>query len=340
MPREQREAGEARFRLLADSAPVMIWRSDTTMGCDWFNQPWLDYTGRALEQELGFGWADGVHPLDAPACLEIYTRAFERREAFSMTYRLRDRDGGYRWLLDNGRPYFGENGSFSGYLGSCVNVDQLVREKASLSLAAQERADVIAQRDLLLHEVQHRVRNNLQLILSIIDMQARICPPETRKPLELIAGRVRSIAKAQAMVSDPAEGPDIDLSEYIVSLAQAAAGQSQRGEIVVRARTDPIRMHLARAVPLGLMINEIIAACVEHGADDGEGDVIRLAIRSQDDGISIEIATGAAGDLVDEALKTGRALSHRLIERLAAQAGARVENNSDGAARYSVHVAP
>jgi len=318
MPREQREPGEARFRLLADNAPVMIWRSDATMGCDWFNQPWLDYTGRTLEQELGFGWADGVHPLDASVCLGVYTRAFERREPFSMTYRLRDRDGGYRWLLDNGRPYFDESGAFCGYFGSCIDVDQLVREKASLSLAAQERAKVIAQRDMLLHEVQHRVRNNLQLIMSIVEMQARICPPELRKPLELVAGRVRSIARAQALVVDPTHDAEIDFSEYIVSLAQAAASQSQRGEIVVRAETEPVRMHLARAAPLGLMINEIIAACVEHGADDGEGGVIRLAIRWQDDGISIEIAAGASGALVDEALKTGRALSLRLIERLAA----------------------
>src|SRR4051794_38114870 len=100
------QGGEHQFRLLADNAPVMIWRSDTTKACDFFNKPWLEFSGRPMEQELGFGWAEAVHPEDYERCVEIYVTAFDAREKFTMPYRLRRRDGEYRWLLDNGSPYF------------------------------------------------------------------------------------------------------------------------------------------------------------------------------------------------------------------------------------------
>jgi two-component system, sensor histidine kinase PdtaS len=95
---------EQAFRVLADNAPVMIWRSGSDKLCDWFNHPWLQFTGRTMEQELGNGWTEGIHPDDAARCLSIYVAAFDAREEFSMEYRLRRHDGAYRWILGNRAP--------------------------------------------------------------------------------------------------------------------------------------------------------------------------------------------------------------------------------------------
>ncbi len=113
---------ENRFRTMANAAPVLIWVAGTDKRCQWFNQIWLDFTGRTMEQEQGVGWTKGVHPDDLNRCLEIYTTHFDWREPFQMEYRLRRHDGEYRWLSDHGVPLIDEQGNFSGYIGSCMDV--------------------------------------------------------------------------------------------------------------------------------------------------------------------------------------------------------------------------
>jgi two-component system, LuxR family, sensor kinase FixL len=116
------QESERRFRTMMDAAPVMIWQSDTTRLCTYFNKRWLDFTGRTLEQEVGNGWSEGVHPDDFERCLDVYVSSFDARKDFTMEYRLRRRDGSYRWILDTGVPQEDIDGTFLGYAGSCVDI--------------------------------------------------------------------------------------------------------------------------------------------------------------------------------------------------------------------------
>jgi two-component system, cell cycle sensor histidine kinase and response regulator CckA len=134
---------EERFRSLADTAPVMIWVSGTDKLCTFFNKPWLDFTGRTLEQELGNGWVSGVHPEDLVRCMEIYSSSFDARRNFQMGYRLRRADGQYRWVLDRGRP-FHRDGEFAGFIGSCIDLTE--RKRMEERLRASEARFAEAQR--------------------------------------------------------------------------------------------------------------------------------------------------------------------------------------------------
>src|SRR5262245_48738706 len=123
---------DARFCEVMDSAPVMIWVSGVDKGCTWFNRPWLAFTGRAMADQVGNGWAEGVHSDDFESCLEIYTSHFDSRADFRMQYRLRRHDGVYRWIDDTGIPRYSSDGAFLGYIGSCIDVHEHREAQAEL----------------------------------------------------------------------------------------------------------------------------------------------------------------------------------------------------------------
>lgn len=152
-----RALSTAEYRALCAYSPVMIWRAGVDARCDYFNERWLAFTGRSLEQELGNGWAEGVHPDDLKQCLERYLDAFEKREEFEMEYRLRRYDGVYRWIVDRGTPWYAEDGSFTGYIGSCVDVDDRRR-------ALREREELYEQTLTLYHELHERDAKIRQLV--------------------------------------------------------------------------------------------------------------------------------------------------------------------------------
>jgi PAS domain S-box-containing protein len=115
---------EQRFRTTANAAPVLIWMSGADKKCTWFNQRWLDFVGRSMEQEIGDGWCDNVHPADFDRTLDTYHAAFDARRPYEMEYRLQRDDGAWRWLLERGTPNIGPNGAFEGYIGTCIDITE------------------------------------------------------------------------------------------------------------------------------------------------------------------------------------------------------------------------
>lgn len=136
MAEEALRESEMRFHRMADHAPALIWLADTRNMGVWYNKHWLDYTGRRMEQEVGFGWLDGMHPDDRERSAAYCQASFDARKKFEMEFRLRRADGSYGWIADVGVPRFDDSGEFLGYIGYCWDINARKATEASLQLAA------------------------------------------------------------------------------------------------------------------------------------------------------------------------------------------------------------
>lgn len=161
---------EARFRTMADNSPVLLWTSETDSLCSFFNQTWLDFSGRTLEEELGVGWAEGVHPEDFERCMRTYMDAFARREPFEMEYRLRRHDGRYRWMLDRGNPRFTQSGRFEGFIGSCVDITDRREAEARAQRIAEDLERANADMERLLYAASHDLKEPIRMVTSFLGL--------------------------------------------------------------------------------------------------------------------------------------------------------------------------
>ena len=147
LKKQQIEISKAKELYLGilEEFPALIWRANTEKLCDYFNTTWLQFTGRTMEEEYGYGWAEGVHPEDFDRCVEIFNLNFDQKKSFSMEYRLKNVDQEYHWILDIGRPYYDIDGTFLGYIGSCYDINEQKNTQEKLETIQSEMKVIVQE---------------------------------------------------------------------------------------------------------------------------------------------------------------------------------------------------
>jgi PAS domain S-box-containing protein len=290
---------EERFRTMADATPIMIWGSSTDMLCDYFNKQWLDFTGRSIDQEMGDGWSDGVHSDDLERCVGTYRMAFQARKPFLMEYRLRRHDGEYRWVMDAGVPRFAPNGSFVGYIGSCLDITERKQAEEKLRNADRSKEEFLAV-------LSHELRNPLAPIQTAVDLLERIGTGGDSSGQELATIK-RQVQNLERLVDDLLDVSrisrgKIELRKGVVRLADvigdsvAAVGalvDEQHQQLHIAMADDSLLLDADRTRLEQILSNLLINAAkyTPHGGEvwlTVERSFADVLIRVRDTGVGIE----------------------------------------------------
>ena len=261
---------EERFRLVANTAPVMIWMSGPDRLFNYFNEPWLEFTGRPLERELGNGWAEGVHPEDFATCLDTYVKAFDRRENFRMEYRLRRRDGEYRWVLGIGVPRFNPDGSFAGYIGSCMDVTD--RKLAEEALSGVSRKLIEAHEEERTH-IARELHDDINQRLALLEIELEELGLNPPRSLTEVSSRAIGMRKRASEIGTEIQTISHRLHssklEYlgIVAAAKSFCKEfSDRQKIEISFTHDLVPTSVPQDISLSLfrVLQEALRNAVKH----------------------------------------------------------------------------
>jgi PAS domain S-box-containing protein len=341
---ERLRESEARFQAMADTAPVLIWMTGTDGLCNYFNKPWLDFTGRTTEQEVGTGWMEGVHPDDVQGCFDGFLPAFHARRPFRMEYRLKRADGEYRWLMESGIPRYTGAGEFAGYIGSNIDITDLKRAAAERQRLHELEANLAhINRVSMMGELTASLAHEIKQPIAAALMDAKTCvrwlrrdTPDVAEGCEAalrmindatraaeVIDRVRSLYKRETSDREP-----LDINEIIREMIILLHDKADRASISIRTELDselPLitadRVQLQQVL-MNLMLNGVEAMKDANGeltitskrTNDGQ-----LLISVSDSGIGLPLGEG---DRIFEAFFTtkqqgtgmGLSISRRIIE--------------------------
>jgi PAS domain S-box-containing protein len=335
---------EARFRAIADTAPVMIWTTGTDGFCDYFNKPWLDFTGRTMDQEVGTGWTEGVHPDDLQQCADGYWPAFHARKPFRVEYRLRRADGEYRWVIESGIPRYTASGEFAGYIGSNIDISDLKRAEEDRERSRQLQEDLAHMNRLAtVGELTASLAHEIKQPLAAAAIHASACERWLQRDVPDV---MKACAAASAMVAEVTRGSKIvdrvrslygrgtlqrelvDVNEIIRELVALVSDTARWTSVATRTELD-VELPMTRAdrvqlqqVLMNLMLNATEAmkdTGGEMAVTSGKTDDGQLLVSVSDSGVGLPI--GDAGQIFEAFFTTkpqgtgmGLAISRSIVE--------------------------
>ena len=317
---ERLRESEARFQAMADTAPVMIWLTGTDGLCNYFNKPWTEFTGRTMEQEVGMGWVEGVHPEDAQACFDKFLPALQARKSFRMQYRLKRADGEYRWVMESGIPRYA-GGEFAGYIGSNIDITDLKRAEEEHERLRELQSELAhMNRVTTMGELAGSIAHEIKQPISAAHTNAKTClrwlareQPDIEEAREAVTRIIQDVTRGSEIIGriralfkkgEP-EREWVDVNEVIRQMIPLMRGETGRRAISIHTelanalpnvRADRVQL---QQVFLNLVLNGI--AAIDEG--NAAGDLTIKSQRNADGHVLISVSDTGIGLPPDRADK-------------------------------------
>jgi PAS domain S-box-containing protein len=275
----------------------MIWMGGTDKLCTYVNQPWLEFTGRPLEAELGNGWVEGVHKEDLKRTLETYFQAFDQRQSFEVEYRIRRNDGEYRWILDTGVPRFNTDGSFAGYIGSCLDITD--RKLAEDALATVGRRLIEAheeERTWIARELHDDIAQRIALLaveLERGDPQAPGSAVDMHQYLQLVFQHISDLGKDIQALSHRLHSSKLEYLGLATATKSFCRELSEQRNVRIEFKHSDIPAAIPKEISLCLfrVLQEALQNAVKHSADQN----FAVELYGTQDGISLTVSDSGIG---------------------------------------------
>jgi PAS domain S-box-containing protein len=341
---ERLRESEARFQAMADTAPVLIWMTGTDGLCNYFNKPWLEFTGGTMEQEVGTGWIEGVHPDDVQGCFDGFLPAFHARKPFRMEYRLRRADGEYRWLMESGIPRYTGAGEFAGYIGSNIDITDLKRAAAERQRLHELEADLAhINRVSMMGELAASLAHEIKQPIAAALTDAKTClrwlrrdTPDVAEGCEAASRMINDATRAAEVIDrvrslyrrDTSNRELLDINEIIREMSVLLHDKANRTSISIRTELDSgLPLITADRVQLRQVLMNLVLNAIE-AMKDANGELTITSKRTAESQLLVSVSDSGIGlpvgeiDRIFEAFFTtkeqgtgiGLSISRRTIE--------------------------
>ncbi len=334
-------ASEKSFRDLADAIPQLIWITGNDGLHRYFNQKWLDFTGRTLAESNGTDWDAPFHPEDQVRLQHAWHQALRDGAPYSLEVRLRRADGIHRWCLIRGVPQYDPAGKIIQWIGTGTDIEEI--KQAELLMKQSESALRVSLHEVefLLKDVHHRVKNNLQVISSMMRLEAsRTSEPDVQTALTEMQGRIRAMALLHETLYRTGNFSSVNLASYLSEVAGKLfrSQNTHPGIVQLAEELTPLEVSIDQGIVCGLFMNELVTNSLKYGFPGGRTGKVLISLQPEPGTTQwrLEISDNGIGLPPDLDIGKLESLGLKLVSDLAQQLQGRFEIGAGPGASFSV----
>jgi PAS domain S-box-containing protein len=347
------QESEKHFRELAEAMPQIVWRSSPTGEIDYCNERFTEYTGYSLAELTVRGWNSLIHPDDVPKSVETSTNGFAGGEPFELEYRIkRASDGSYRWFLTRSIPYRDVPANIIRWFATSTDIheqklakerleEEVAKRTAQLGQSLDRLAHSLREKETLLKELHHRVKNNLQVISSLLHMQGdSLSDQRAVAALQDSRQRVLSMALVHDRLFGNQQTDRVDFAEYsraLVTELLHSFHADKAGRVTSCFNLSHVQLSIDQAIPCGLILNELVTNALKYAYPSGSGGEISIDLNETPEGlVTLDISDQGVGMPAGFDSKKTRSMGLPIVETLAKQMGGNLNIQSPPGTRFSV----